>query len=138
MTDPKTLRHVVQRFNTEVIQGGNRTSFEQLVAPGFVNQSAPPGAPSGPESLWNTFQCVLRPGLSDLRVVIHDQVAEGDRVTTHKTITGVHSGELMGIAPTGTPVSIDVIGIVRVESGCYAEHWGINTLPSVLAGLRAG
>lgn len=136
MTDPQTPKHVVQRFNTEVVQDGSRAAFEQLVALDFVNRSASPGAPNDDESLWNTFQSVLRPGLSELRVVIHDQIVEGDKVTTRKTITGKHSGELMGIAPTGRPVAIDVIDIVRVEAGRYAEHWGVNTLPTVLAQLR--
>ena len=97
-------------------------------------RSSPLGAPNNPESLWNTFQNVLRFGLSDLRVAIQDQVVEGDEVTTRKTITGVHSGELMGVAPTGRPVAIDV---VRVEDGRHVEHWGVNALPSVLHQLRA-
>jgi len=33
-------------------------------------------------------------------------------------------------------VSISVIDIVRIEDGRYAEHWGVNTLPAVLAQLR--
>ena len=43
----------------------------------------------------------------------------------------------MGIAATGRAVAIDVIDIVRVEDGQYAEHWGINTLAATLAQLRA-
>ena len=78
------------------------------------------------------------PGLSNLRVVIHDQVAEGGKVTTRKTITGVHSGEPVGIAPTGRPVSIDVIDVVLVGGGRHVEHRGVNTLPSMPARSRAG
>ena len=133
----KANKDVVRRFNTEVIVAGNREAFEALMDPGFVNRSAPPGAPNGPESLWNTFQYVLRPALSELSVTIHDQVADGDKVTTRKTIAGIHSGPLMGIEATGQPIQIDVIDIVRIAGGRYAEHWGINTLPSVLAQLSA-
>ena len=79
---------------------------------------------------------VLHPAFPDLRVTIEDQVAEGDKVVTRKTITGTHSGALMGIAPTGRAVSISVIDIVRIEDGRYAEHWGVNTLPAVLVQLR--
>jgi len=86
--------------------------------------------------MWNTFQNVLRPALSKLTVTIHDQIAEGDKVTTRKTISGVHTGTLLGIRATGREVSISVIDIVRVEDGRYAEHWGVNTLPNVLAELR--
>lgn len=129
---------VVRRFNEEVIARGDRGAFDALIDPGFINRSAPMGAPDGPESMWNTFENVLRPALSDLAVTIHDQVAEGDKVTTRKTITGTHTGTLLGIEATGRRVAIDVIDLVRVRDGRYVEHWGVNTLPAVLARLQGG
>ena len=130
------IKDVVRRFNKEVIENGNRAAFEALMAPQFVNRSAPEGAPDGAESMWTTFQTVLRPALSGLSVTIHDQIAEGDKVTTRKTISGRHVGSLMGVEATGRSVQIDVIDIVRIENGRYAEHWGINNLTSVLSSLR--
>jgi len=127
---------VIRRVNTEAFAGGSLAAFKELVAADFINRTAPPGTPNGPETLWNTFQNILRPALSQLSVEIHDQVAEDDKVTTRKTFSGVHTGVLMGIEPTGRSVSIDVIDIVRIRDGQYAEHWGINTLPLVLAELR--
>ncbi|MGN6328777.1 MAG: ester cyclase [Rhodanobacter sp.] len=127
---------VVRRFNEEVIANGNRASFDALVSPDFVNRSAPPGAPNGPESLWHTFANVLRPALGDLQVTIHDQMAEGDKVTTRKTVTGVHVGALMGVEATGQTIAIDVIDIVRLADGRYVEHWGMNTLAAALAQLK--
>lgn len=128
-------KEVVRRFNIEVIQNGNETEFRDLVAPHFVNHTAPPGMANGPDSMWNTFQNVLRPALSNLVVTIHDQIAEADKVTTRKTISGVHTGTLLGVPATGRDVAISVIDIVRLEDGKYAEHWGVNTLPSVLEAL---
>jgi predicted ester cyclase len=130
-------KDVVRRFNVEVIQNGSRDAFEGLMAPDFVNRSAMAGMPNDAESMWATFQTILRPALSELTVTIHDQIAEGDKVTTRKTIGGIHNGMLMGIAPTGRAVSIDVIDIVRIRDGRYAEHWGVNNLPAVLARLKA-
>ncbi|RYC29694.1 ester cyclase [Lichenibacterium minor] len=129
---------VVRRFNEQVIVGGDRMAFEALIAPGFVNRSAPPSFPDGPEGMWNTFENVLRPALTELSVTIHDQVGEGDKVTTRKTISGRHTGSLLGVEATNRLVAIEVIDIVRVEDGRYAEHWGINNLPSVIAGLKQG
>lgn len=128
-------KEVVRRFNIEVIQNGSEADFRALMAPDFVNHAAPQGTPNGPESMWNTFQNILRPALSNLTVTIHDQIAEADRVTTRKTISGVHTGTLMGVPATGRDVAISVIDIVRVEDGRYAEHWGLNTLSNVLAAL---
>jgi hypothetical protein len=102
---------VVRRFNEKVIVGGDRTAFEALIAPGFVNRSVPPGSPNGPESMWNTFQNVLRPALAELSVTIHDQVGEGDKVTTRKTISGKHVGPLLGMKATNRQVSIEVIDL---------------------------
>jgi len=129
---------VVRRFNQEVIAGGDRVAFEALMALGFVNRSALPGAPSGGESMWSTFQDILRPALAGLTVTIHDQIEENGKVTTRKTISGIHTGPLLGVEATGKFVGIDVIDIVRVEDGRYVEHWGINTLPAVLASLQRG
>lgn len=139
MTHDERLREnktLVLRFNREVIELGNEAAFQELIDPAFINRTAPPGISAGPEGMRYLFNRVLRPALADLRVTIHDQVAEGDRVTTRKSISGTHRGTLFGVAATNRHVSIDVIDIVRIQNGRYAEHWGINTLPSVLASLR--
>lgn len=131
-------KEVVRRFNIEVIQNGSEVAFNALMSPNFINHAAPPGMPQGPESMWNTFEKVLRPALSDLKVVIHDQIAEADKVTTRKTISGIHSGTLLGVPATGRELTISVIDIVRIEGGRYAEHWGLNTLSNVIATLSRG
>lgn len=131
-------KEVVRRFNIEVIQNGSEVAFNALMSPDFINHAAPPGMPQGPESMWNTFEKVLRPALSNLKVVIHDQIAEADKVTTRKTIRGIHSGTLLGVPATGRELTISVIDIVRIEGGRYAEHWGLNTLSNVIATLSRG
>jgi predicted ester cyclase len=128
----------VVRFNKEFIERGDEAAFRELVAPDFVNRTAASGMSPGPDGLLFTFNRLLRPAIPDLTVEIHDQVAEGDKVTTRKTIRGTHQGDLFGIAPTGKSVAIDVIDIVRLRDGKYVEHWGVNTLANVLAQLRGG
>ena len=132
-----TPKEVVRRFNTEVIERGCRQVFQELMADDFVNHSAPAGAPDGGEGMWTTFETVLRPAISGLRVIIEDQIAEGDKVTTRKTIEGTLNGPLLGRVPNHAPIRIEVIDIVRIRDGQYVEHWGINNLPSVLARLEA-
>lgn len=128
-------KEAVRRFNQEVIAEGNINSFNELMDDQFINHSAPLGTDNGPQGMINTFDNILRPALADMQVIIHDQIAEGDLVTTRKTITGTHTGSLMGIPPTDRPVRIEVIDVVRLRNGKYIEHWGINTLPTVLQQL---
>ena len=98
----RTGEDVIRRFNVEVIRDGNRATFDELMAPDFVNRSAPPVPPWGPRGCGTRSKTSST--LSGLDVIIHDQVAEGDKVTTRKTITGMHAGALMGDAPTGRVV----------------------------------
>lgn len=133
----EAIKEVVRRFNIEVIQEGSEEAFHALISSVFINHSAPANTPKGPESMWNTFQNILRPAISNLKVEIHDQIAEGDKVTTRKTISGIHSGALMGVAATMKPITIDVIDIVRIQNGKYAEHWGMNNLSNVIAALKS-
>jgi predicted ester cyclase len=136
-TEIERNKSAVGRFNREVIELGNASSFRDLMDPQFIDRMAPAGAPNGPEGMLFAFNNILRPAFPDLKVVIHEQIAEGDKVTTRKTLTGTHRGELFGIAPTNRAVSIEVIDIVRLKDGRYIEHWGINTMPSLVAALQA-
>ncbi|MBI1245939.1 MAG: ester cyclase [Alphaproteobacteria bacterium] len=131
-------KRAVMRFNMDVIGKGDAAAFAELFDPDFVNRTAPPGMPPGKDGMWNTIVNVLRPAFPDLTVEILDQFAEGDRVCTRKIIRGTHKGALMGIAPTGKAVAIDVIDIVRLRDGRYLEHWGMNSLAAVVAQLKAG
>lgn len=128
---------IVRRFNHQVIENCNRNEFDSLVAADFINHSAAVGQDNGREGLWHTFHNILHRGLSDLQVEVLDQVAEDDKVTTRKRITGCHSGALVDIPATGRAVSIDVIDIVRIRNGQYIEHWGINSLAGLLTSLRS-
>lgn len=59
----------------------------------------------------------------DFRIVIEDQIAEGDRVVTRVTFRGTHLGEYRGIAPTGKPVAYQGIAFDRIARGRVVEGW---------------
>ena len=128
-------KQLVIRFNKEYVEKGDRKSFEELVAEDVVNHSAPPGTSKGPDGMIHFLQDILRTGFPDLSVEIFDQVAEGDLVTTRKAIHATHSGDFMGIPPTGKKVIINVIDIIRLRQGKYIEHWGMSNLSEVIAQL---
>jgi predicted ester cyclase len=135
--DLQKNKAVVLRFNRDVLERGDAAAFQELMAPDFVNRTARPGVDPGREGFRFVLERELRPALGDLRVEIHDQVAEGDKVTTRKTLHATHSGTLMGVEATGRAVAIDVIDIMRVKEGQCVEHWGVNTLAAVAARLGA-
>ena len=123
---------VVLRFNRECIEQGNPDSFRELLADDVINHSAAPGMSNGFDSFTFFLNDVLRKGFPGLRVDILDQVAEGELVSTRKKIIGKHTGEIFGISPSNKNVEINVIDIIRVKDGRYAEHWGQSNFADVL------
>ena len=67
-----------------------------------------------------------RTGLPDLHYTIEDLIAEEDKVVSRWTLTGAHTGEVMGIPPSGNQVTITGILISRVASDKVVEDWGVS------------
>ncbi len=51
-------------------------------------------------------------------------IAEGDRVAYLSSFTGTHSGEFLGVPPSGRRVTIPMLQAWRVDGGLIVEHWG--------------
>ncbi|MDP9331245.1 MAG: ester cyclase [Actinomycetota bacterium] len=113
---------VVQRFIEEVQNQKDWAVFDELNAPDFVNLSAPSGMPGDLEG-GKMFLAAFVNAFPDSHVTIDDMIAEGDRVATKKTMTGTHTGEFNGIAPTGKRVEIQFVDILRLRDGQIIEHW---------------
>jgi steroid delta-isomerase-like uncharacterized protein len=83
--------------------------------------------PGGPGPLdgegWEAFVATFFAGFPDFRLDLEDVLAEGDRVAVRWTFRGTHTGEFLGVAPTGKPVSMSAIEVNRVADGKVAEHW---------------
>jgi predicted ester cyclase len=125
-------KEIVLRFNRDVVEQGNVDVFYELVSPDVINHAAPAGVPNGIESMHHFLLKILRVGFPDVKVEIMDQIAEGDKVTTRKILHGTHTGEFMGIPASNKRVAIQVIDIIRLHQGRYAEHWGISNIPEVI------
>lgn len=125
-------KQIVVRFNKECIEQGIPDSFDELLSDQVINHSAPVGMPNGKESFYFFLNNVLRRGFSNLKVEILEQIAEKDLVTTRKKIRATHTGEIFGIPPSNKEVEINVIDIIRLSGGKYAEHWGQSNFDEVL------
>jgi len=123
---------IVMRFNKEFIEGGDMQAFNEIIAEDLVNQTVPPGVSKGPEGVIFFFNHFLKPAFPDLTVQIHDQLAEGDKVTTRKSFHATHKGDFLGIPASNKTVVMDVIDIIRIANGKIAEHWGVLDMQSVI------
>lgn len=128
------IKAVVLRFNREFLEKNNVEVLKELVADNFVNHTAAPGVAKDVSGLIH-YIGMLHQGFPDLRIEIHEMIAEGDLVATRKTFHATHLGEIMGHAPTGKKVTFNVMDFVRVKDGQYVEHWGRNDVMQVIQQL---
>jgi steroid delta-isomerase-like uncharacterized protein len=61
----------------------------------------------------------------DTKVTIDEIIAEGDKVMTRITLSGVHKGELEGMPPTGNSFTFNGFTVFRIVDGKIAEEWEI-------------
>ena len=136
MSTAEQNKATVTRFKKEFIEGGDMNVFNEIIATDFINQTAPQGVPKGPEGVMYFFNHFLKPAFPDLKVVIHDQVAERDKVTTRKSFYCTHTGEFLGVPATGKPIVMDVIDIIRLRDGKFVEHWNVADWQAIMTQLQ--
>jgi predicted ester cyclase len=134
---PEGNKAVVRRWIEEFKTGGDESVSDELRSPDFVNHSAPPGAPAGPDAGKLAFRA-MRGAFPDLHVTIEDQLADGDQVVTRQTFSGTHRGEWLGVPATGRAVSWAVIDIVRLVDGRLVDHWAVADMHGLLGQLTSG
>ncbi len=82
-----------------------------IFAPEFVAYM--PGQPPMDRATFEHFvagTAVVFPGNT---YEIHDQIAQGELVVNRITWRGIHGGELAGIAPTGRPLELRGINMLK-------------------------
>ncbi len=113
---------IVRRVIEEGWNQGNLAVFDEANAPEYVDHAAIPGQGPGAEGYKQAVQ-MTRAAFPDLHLTIDDMIAEGDQVVTRWTARGTHQGALLGIPPTGKPVTITGIDILRIANGKVVERW---------------
>ena len=100
---------------------GNVESVDELVSPDFIGHLGG-GKTRDIEILRQNIR-MYQGGLGELYEVIEDLIAEGDKVVGRYTLYGVHTGDFLGVKPTGKKLKVSGIEIFRIEEGKIAEFW---------------
>jgi steroid delta-isomerase-like uncharacterized protein len=122
---PEDNKALVRRFVDEVQSKGNTDLIDEICSAEFVNHSAPQGLPADREGI-KILTAMFKGAFPDSYFSVEDMIAEGDKVVTRKTFHGTHEGEFMGIPPSGRPVNVSLIDVVRISDGRVVEHWSVG------------
>ena len=128
-------KQLVRRYQ-EIYNNNNLEALSEVLADNLLTPRILPGVPPGLEGARAAHRIMLL-GFPDYQTVIEDLIAEGDKVAARITMTGTHTGDFMGIPPTGTQVKFSGMFIVRINEGKIVEHWGEEDSVSLLIQLGA-
>ena len=113
---------LARRLFEEFFGGYDLELADQFIASAFVDHNPLPGQPPGPQGIkW--VNTTLHNAHSDLRFIVDDVIAEGDKVVVRWTLRGVHTGPMLGMPPSGREVDKRVIAIFGVADSQLVERW---------------
>ena len=123
---------IVRRMFTEFWQRGNAQVLDELLADDCVNYEQSNPELRGKEACkeWaKGVRLANGQGFPDLDLKAEDFVAEGDKVAKRWVFRGTHSGEYVGIPPTGKTVTMRGITLYRLSGGKIKEiYWNYDVL----------
>lgn len=106
---------------------GDLSGVDEILTPDFVERDMPPG-PEG----YKAAVRQLRAALDEPRSEVLGLVAEGSTVVLRVRLSGVHVGEIAGVAPTRRHVNVEQIHFYEGRDGRLATHHYIRDDLSLL------
>ena len=113
---------LVREFLEEAWGKGNIAAVDEFMAADYVEHPRPSTLPPGTEGLKQLI-AAYRTAFPDLKMILDDIFAEGDRVAFRWSVNGTHLGDWLGIPPTGNHVTATGITLFRIVFGKVVESW---------------
>jgi predicted ester cyclase len=95
---------------------------DAVLAPDWDDIPLAPGQESGPAGIKPIIRS-LAAALPDIQITIHDMIQEPGKIGVRAEISGTHSGELFGIAPTGKKVRFRLHEFHTLSNGLITTTW---------------
>ena len=114
---------LVRRFFEEFCNDRHAELADELIAEDYLAhgpQAPPAEGPDGVRERVGLYQESV-----DGRWEVQEIMSVDDRVVARWIGRGTHRGELMGVDPTGRPISVDAISVFRIANGKIAEEWTV-------------
>jgi predicted ester cyclase len=130
------LKELTRRTWQDILPSGDVEALATVIDPDCVNHDTPPGFPQGFEGVKQTM-LMLRGAFADQRYEVHRLVGEGETVVIECTLHGRHTGDFMGIPPTGREIALRSVHIVRYRDDREVETWALQDRLGLLQQLGA-
>jgi predicted ester cyclase len=97
------------------------SALDELLVPDYINQQL---EIRNREDLKDILRRQFQ-GLPDVHRELLHIIADEENVWIHVKITGTHTGEYRGIAPTGKKIVMPAVPSYRIRNGKIVEGWSV-------------
>jgi predicted ester cyclase len=113
---------LVRRYFEEGWVKRNLAAADDFMVPNYVEHQIPDGRLTSRHSLKQLLAMYYK-AFPDMKSVLHDIFAQGDRVMYRWSVNATHLGDWLGIPPTGNHMRATGITIYRIVGGKAVEGW---------------
>jgi predicted ester cyclase len=120
---------------TEIVEGGQSTldafkrmrdtslPLEDRYDDSFIDHDPAKGQPAGPDGMawfWEQFG----KSFTDIERDVIEMIATPTRLITVMDLSGTHTGDFLGHAPTGKRFTVRNVQVLGFRNGKVSDRWG--------------
>jgi steroid delta-isomerase-like uncharacterized protein len=121
---PHDLKALSRRWFEEAWNKRDAAAIDEMAANDIVVYGlTSDGQPAHGTALFKEFWKSFLSAFPDLKVTVDDVLLDGEKTAIRLSFGGTHSGEGIGIPPTGRRFRSTAIVIVKWRDGKIAESW---------------
>ncbi|HYY77999.1 MAG TPA: ester cyclase [Actinomycetes bacterium] len=139
MSTVQRNKDTLSQLYEQVFNRGDVDAADQLITEDRPDHdpNLPPEMTRGREG-FKRFAGAFKAGFPDATFTSNVMLGEGEMVISFNTVSGTHTGEFLGLPPTGRRFEIANADVCRFSpDGLIAEHWGVLDMIGLLRQLGA-
>jgi len=109
---------------------GDPDLLDAAVTPDWQDIPLAPGQQSGREGM-KPLIAAFKAAFADIEITIEDVIGAPGRLAVRAVMTGRHTGEWFGIAPSGKAFEMPIHECHRIENGKLTHTWHLEDWMSV-------
>jgi steroid delta-isomerase-like uncharacterized protein len=125
---------LVREFQEKVMHAEDYTNADRYLHPDLVIHLPAGMVPPGRDNAVKWFKEAADAFISR-GIEVKMMMADEDSVLQLIELHFVHTGEYMGMPPTGKEFSIGGLAAFKIKDGKISEHWGLYDMASIPAQL---
>jgi len=121
----------VARRYFKAYETGNIEAVMKFTAPNYTLHPGAGGEPMNSDER-KRDETVFFSAFSQIKAIVEDQIAEGDKVASRITMHCTQTGEYQGIPATRKRITIPYIDILQIKDQKITEEWVEFDMMSIL------